>query len=64
MEHLSKKVEIRLFFNKLEQVFYVRIGDCLFKVKDTIATALQEKENLMIVHADNVKHIQELCNGK
>ena len=55
-----KKVTIKLFFNLSDRSFYVQLGDTLFRIRDTIASAIQERENLEIRHVADTKQMQML----
>lgn len=57
---VTKKVVIKLFYDKSDSMFYVQIGDTIFRVNDKIATRIQEKENIDIRHGLDIKHIQQI----
>jgi hypothetical protein len=59
---VQKQVVIKLFFNLSNRTFYVQIGDSLFKIKDTVAGAIQEKEKLDIRHVSDIKEMQTISN--
>lgn len=62
---VSKQVEIRLYFNRSNNAFYLQIGEHLiFVVPDKVVTRLSEKENLDITHGTDIKEIQKLANEK
>lgn len=56
--YIEKLMRTRLFFKKDDQMFYVMIGDQLFKIKATVATAIQESASLEIFHVDDMKQMQ------
>ncbi len=60
----KKILEVRLFFNISQRTFYIAIGNCLCPIKDKLVTAIQEREHLHIVHAENTLEIQKICNEK
>lgn len=51
----SKQVTIKLFYNLSDRTFYIQLGDVLIRAKDTLITAIQEKEGLQIRHAKDMK---------
>lgn len=55
-----KQVTLKLFYNLSTRIFYVQIGDSLFAVRDTVVTAIQEREDLEIRHGADIKAIQEI----
>lgn len=64
MSVVSKQVEVRLFFNRSNNSFYVMLGDQLFIINDKVATRISEKQGLEIKHGHDIKEIQEMCNEK
>ena len=54
----EKQVTLKLWFNVSNKMFYVQVNDMLFMVKDKTVTAIQEREQIEIVHARDVKDIQ------
>ena len=54
----EKQLTVKLWFNQSNSMFYVQINEMLFIVRDTIVTAIQEKEQIEIIHARDVKDIQ------
>lgn len=63
MSKQMKVVEMRLFFNLSNRGYYVQIGEkVLFCVKTTVCLSLQDKYGLDIIHADDTKHMQTICN--
>ena len=62
---ISKQLTVRLYYNLSDRSFYVQLGtDMLFRVSDKTATAIQEKENIEIVHAKDIKDMQRLANDE
>lgn len=60
-----KQLTIRLFFNISNTSFYVQIGDDMIcKIPATVATKIQEKEQLNIIHCQDIKDIQIICLNK
>lgn len=61
----SKQLVIRLFFNASTVSFYIQIGDdILCRIPDMLATKIQDKEQLHIIHAQDIKDIQMICTKK
>ncbi len=60
----KKQLEVRLFFNRSNRSFYVMLGDSFFMVRDTIVAAIQEKEEIEVVHVESIKEMQIICNEK
>lgn len=61
----AKAVVIRLFFNRSNSGFYVQIGEeLLFRVTDMIATRIQEKEQISILHVQGVSEMKIISNEK
>lgn len=61
----SKELTVRLYYNISDRSFYVQLGmDMLFRVNDKTVTAIQEKENIEIVHAKDIKDMQRLANDE
>lgn len=56
----QKWIRIKLFYNLSNRTFYVQLGETLYPVRDTIITAIQEREGLDIRHAAGVKEMQEM----
>lgn len=56
----QKQVTIKLFFNLSNRTFYVQIGETLYPVRDTVITAIQDREGLEIRHGADIKEIQEI----
>jgi hypothetical protein len=60
---VSKQVLLRLFFNKIDNTFYVQLGtEMFFRVTDKVATAIQQKEKIEIVHAEDIRDMQIKSN--
>lgn len=56
----QKQVTIKLFFNLSNRTFYVQLGETLYPVRDTVITAIQDREGLEIRHAVDIKDMQEI----
>ena len=54
----EKQITVKLWFNHSNSMFYVQLADMLFIVRDTIVTAIQEKEQIEIMHAKDIRDIQ------
>lgn len=54
----EKQLTVKLWFNQSNSMFYVQINEMLFIVRDTIVTAIQEKEQIEIMHAKDIRDIQ------
>ena len=54
----EKQLTVKLWFNQSNSMFYVQINEMLFIVRDTIVTAIQEKEQIEILHGRDLKDIQ------
>ena len=62
---ISKQLTVRLYYNISDRSFYVQIGkEMLFRVNDKTATAIQEKEQIEIIHAKDIKDMQRLANDE
>jgi len=59
---ISKEITIKLFFNKSDMSFYIQLNDMLFRVRDNIVAAIQNKEKLEIRHASSLKEIQQISS--
>jgi hypothetical protein len=60
-----KKVTTSLFFNSIDNTFYIQVGEnLLFRIRDKIATAIQSKEQLNILHVSDMKEMQTKANEK
>jgi TPP-dependent trihydroxycyclohexane-1,2-dione (THcHDO) dehydratase len=60
---VSKLLTVRLFFNLSDRTMYIQIGDGMyFRVSDKIAAAISSKEQIEIVHAENLKDMQLKSN--
>lgn len=61
-----KWVQIKLFFNKSSNQYYVQIGESLFIVKEKTVLVIAEKEGMEIRKGDDLKAIQimSLEDGK
>ena len=57
-----KQVSVRLFYNIANRCFYIQIGDCLCPIRDKLIAAIQEREQIEIIHAADTKEMQEICN--
>lgn len=57
----EKQIIIRLFFNRSNMAFYVLLGETLFMIKDVVAQKIMNKEQLEIVHCNDIKEIQIKC---
>lgn len=56
---IQKQITIKLFFNRTDGMFYIQIGeDSIFKIRDTIAARIREKEQLEIRHVLSIKDMQ------
>jgi len=42
--------------------FYIQLNDMLFRVRDNIVAAIQNKEKLEIRHASSLKEIQQISS--
>lgn len=59
MMYPQKQVTVKLFYNRGDGIFYIQIGDdSLFRIRDTIAARIMEKERIEIRHAEDIKSIQ------
>lgn len=56
----QKQITIKLFFNLSNRTFYVQLGETLYPVRDTVVTAIQDREGLEIRHAVDIKDMQEM----
>jgi len=56
----QKQVTLKLYFNLSNRSFYVQLNDMLFMVRDSIVASIQEKEEVEIRHAADLKEIQLL----
>jgi hypothetical protein len=57
----KKQVTIRLFFNRSNGTFYIQLSDTLIPIRDKLVTAIQEKQQLNIIHVADVKEMQLKC---
>lgn len=57
----KKQVTIRLFFNRSNGTFYILLEDTLIPIRDKLVTAIQERQQLNIVHVADVKEMQTIC---
>jgi hypothetical protein len=55
---VSKQVTLKLFFNLSNRSFYVQINDMLFIVRDTVVSAIQDREGVEIRHVADIKEMQ------
>lgn len=58
MSLTQKQVTLKLYFNRSNNSFYVQLNDMLFMVRDSIVASIQEKEDVEIRHATDLKDIQ------
>jgi len=58
-----KHVLLMLFYNVSNRTHYIAIGNCLCPIKAVIATAIQEREQIEIHHAEDIKQMQIMCNN-
>tara|TARA_R110000868_G_scaffold194416_4_gene439842 strand:- start:4 stop:189 length:186 start_codon:yes stop_codon:yes gene_type:complete len=56
---LSKQVTLKLFFNRSNMSFYIQLNDMLFIVKDKVVAAIQDKEDIDIIHVADIKEMQQ-----
>ena len=60
---ISKQLTVRLFFNLSTRTFYVQLGEQMyFVIPDKTATAIQSKEQIEIIHANDLKDMQQKSN--
>lgn len=57
----QKHTLIKLFYNRSDGLFYIQIGeDSLFRIRDTIASRIMEKEQIEIRHVADIKEMQSI----
>lgn len=59
---VSKTLDVRLFFNRSNNSHYVKVGEhVLVMINAMVAAKIAEKEGLQIIHGEDIKHIQIMC---
>lgn len=53
-----KWVQIKLFYSRSGNVFYIQMGDNLYIITERIARIISEKEGMEIRKGDDLKAIQ------
>ena len=54
---IEKTVLLKLF--KVDNTFYVRLGNCIFGVTEKTAMAIQKREGLEIISKKNIEEIRK-----
>lgn len=62
MENFVKKVDVKLFYNRANNSYYVQIGNILCMVKQEIVHKISQNESIDIRAAQDTKEMQIISN--